>query len=395
MVSKEMFTLGNSRSCIRELFEFGRRRAVEHGPDSVLDFSLGNPSIPAPKAVEDAIRTLLDSDPVALHGYTSAAGADPVRDEIAAGLNRRYGLSLDKRNIFMTCGAAPALTATLGGLTLDGETEFVAFAPHFPEYKVFAAVRGARLRVVPADEEHFQIDFRAAEEIISPHTQAVIINSPNNPSGVVYTAETIRRLAALLERKSHEYGHPVYLISDEPYRELVYAGVEVPWVPDFYHNTIVCYSFSKSLSLPGERIGYVLAPNELDDFDTVCDAISGAARLMGHVCAPSLMQKVAAMCADVKPDIAVYERNASLLYTRMTAMGYTCARPDGAFYLFFRAPHGLTAQAFSDRARDDCSLLLVPGGDFGCPNWLRLSYCCTTEKIERALPLLEKLIRAD
>ena len=247
MVSREMFTLGSSRSCIRELFEFGRRRVIEAGPDSVLDFSLGNPSIPAPRAVEDAIRTLLAGDPVALHGYTSAAGADLVRDELAAGLNRRYGLSLSKRNLFLTCGAAPALTAVFGGLTLSPQTEFVAFAPHFPEYRVFAAVRGAKLCVVPAEEKDFQIDFAAAERAFSEHTQAVIINSPNNPSGVVYTAGTLQRLAELLTRKSAQYGHPIYLISDEPYRELVYDGVEVPWVPEFYRNTIVCYSFSKSL----------------------------------------------------------------------------------------------------------------------------------------------------
>ena len=394
MVSREMHALGSSRSCIRELFEFGRKRAETAGPEAVLDFSLGNPSIPAPPAVEEAIRTLLESDPVALHGYTSAAGADPVRDQIADGLNRRYGLSLNKRNIFMTCGAAPALTATLAGLTLSDRTEFIAFAPFFPEYRVFAAVRGGRLTVVPADEERFQIDFDAAERAFSPETQAVIINSPNNPSGVVYTAETIERLAALLARKSAEYGHPIYLISDEPYRELVYGGVTVPWVPAFYRDTLVCYSFSKSLSLPGERIGYVLAPNELDDFDTVCDAIAGAARSMGHVCAPSLLQRVAAACADVQPDVTVYERNARLLYERMTAMGYRCARPDGAFYLFFKAPDGQTAKQFSDRARDEHGLLLVPGDDFGCPVWLRLSYCAPTEKVERALPILEQLFRA-
>ncbi|MEA5039191.1 MAG: pyridoxal phosphate-dependent aminotransferase [Clostridiaceae bacterium] len=395
MVSREMHALGSSRSCIRELFEFGRKRAIEKGPDSVLDFSLGNPSIPAPQAVADAVYELIAGDPVALHGYTSAAGADAVRDAIAESCNRRFGLRLTRRNLFMTCGAAAALTATLGGLTLGPDTEFVAFAPFFPEYRVFASVHGGKLRIVPADEEAFQIDFTAAEAAITPCTQAVIINSPNNPSGVVYTDATLRRLAELLARKSQEFGHPVYLISDEPYRELVYGGITVPWVPDFYRNTLVCYSFSKSLSLPGERIGYALAPNELDDFDTVCDAIAGAARCMGHVCAPSLLQRVAAACVDVRPDVDIYERNAKLLYTRLTEMGYRCARPDGAFYLFFKAPHGMTAKQFSDRARDEHQLLLVPGDDFGCPNWLRLSFCAPTEKVERALPLLEKLMQED
>lgn len=393
MVSKEMQTLGSSRSCIRELFEFGKRCAAEKGPESVLDFSLGNPSIPAPQAVKDAVRELIGGDPVALHGYTSAAGADMVRETIARNLNRRYGLSLSCRNFFMTGGAASSLTATLGGLTLGPQTEFLAFAPFFPEYRVFAAIRGGKLKFVPADEDSFQIDFNAAEYLITSNTQAVIINTPNNPSGVVYTEQTIIRLAELLTRKSNQYGHPIYLISDEPYRELVYKGISVPWVPNYYRNTIVCYSYSKSLSLPGERIGYILAPNEIEDFDMVCDAISGAARQLGHVCAPSMFQRVAAMCADVMPDISVYERNANLLYGSMTGMGYRCARPDGAFYLFFKAPRGQTAKQFSARARDEYHLLLVPGDDFGCPNWLRLSYCAPTEKIERALPLLKELMK--
>jgi len=393
MVSKEMFALGNTRSCIRELFEYGNQKAQEIGRENVFDFSIGNPSIPAPKQVAETITHILETEnPVATHGYSSAAGYDFVREAIAADLNRRYNAGLGKRNLFMTCGAAPALTAVLRALTVSADTEVVAIAPFFPEYRVFVTAVGAKLQVVPADTEAFQIDFAALEARLNENTQAVIINSPNNPSGVVYTRETLQRLCDLLRRKSDQAGHPIYLISDEPYRELVYGGVEVPYVPAMYDNTIVCYSYSKSLSLPGQRIGYILIPDAVEDFGDVFNAVAGAARALGHVCAPTLLQKVAAACCGLKPDLQAYEQNRACLYEGMQALGYRCAKPDGAFYLFFEAPCGMSAQAFSALARDTYNVLIVPGDDFGCPNHLRMSYCVALDTIQRALPLMGKLM---
>jgi aspartate aminotransferase len=393
-VSPAMHALGSTRSCIRELFEYGRRKAAADGPQSVMDFSLGNPSIPAPQAVADALAGLLAREtPVQLHSYTSAAGDDGARAAIAESLTRRFGGAITARDLFLIGGAAPALIAVFKALTPTPGSEILAIAPYFPEYPVFVRhSAGAVFGAVPADTDAFQIRLDALADMLTPETRAVIINSPNNPSGVVYTRATLTRLAALLGEKSAAYGHPIWIICDEPYRELAY-GVDVPWIPDIYKNTIVCYSYSKSLSLPGERIGWIFVPPGAEDARTVYDAIAGAARAIGHVCAPSLMQKVAGLCCDVQPDLTIYDTNRRRLYDAMTAMGYRCARPDGAFYLFFEAPHGLTGQAFSDMAKERYGLLLVPGDDFGCPNHLRLSYCVPTERIEQALPFLEQLIR--
>lgn len=393
MFSKQMYEYGSVRSCIRELFEFGKQRAAVAGKENVFDFSLGNPSIPAPKKVEEAICRLLNSeDPIAIHGYSSAAGNDYVRKTIADSINKRQGTNFSKNNIFITCGAAPALMACFKALICSSDSEIVAVAPYFPEYKCFVEASGGKLTVVPANTETFQINFNELEKRINKNTQAVIINSPNNPSGVVYTEDTIRHLSDMLTEKSSIYGHPIYLISDEPYRELVYGGIKVPYVPKYYKNTLVCYSYSKSLSLPGERIGYIVIPDEIEDFDMLYPAVAGGARAAGHVCAPTLFQRVIAECIDVMPDLTTYEKNRNLLYNSFTKMGYHCAKPDGAFYLFFEAPKGYTAKEFSEKAKE-YNLLIVPGDDFGCPNHLRLSYCVTTEQIEKALPIFEKLIK--
>ena len=387
MVSKDMLKLGRVRSAIRELFEFGRKRAAIVGESCVYDFSIGNPSVPPPAALTGAMVDLLSTcDPSALHGYTSAPGANETRDAIAENLNRRYGTSFTRRNLYISCGAAAALTSVLRALTLGDQTEFVAIAPFFPEYACFATNAGGKLVVVDPDMAHFQIDFPALEAAINPHTQAVIINSPNNPSGVIYSEETIRTLAALLTKKSAELGHPVYLISDEPYRELNYTGTPVPFVTNYYSASIVTYSYSKSLSLPGDRIGYVLLGNDMPDFDDVYDAIAGSARVQGYVCAPALLQKTIAraMDLDLLPDLTSYQKNRDALYEGLSAFGYRCMPPDGAFYLFLEAPGG-NGDAFAEAAKDE-DILIVPGRSFGCPGYVRIAYCVAYDTIIHALP---------
>lgn len=390
MVSKKSLQYGSQRSIIREIFEFGRKRAAEVGAKNIYDYSLGNPSVPAPPAVKSAIKAALDEmPPVAVHGYTSAAGDDKARKAVADNLNERFGTAYMPANLYLTCGAAASLTSTFRALTIDERTEFIALAPFFPEYTVFAGNAGGKLVVIPADLEHFQVSFDALEAAINEHTQGVVVNSPNNPSGVVYSEDTIKRLAALLKKKSAEVGHPIYLIADEPYRELVYEGT-VPFIPQYYADTIICYSYSKSLSLPGERIGYVLVGDNVTDSGDVYNAIAGAARELGFVCAPSLMQQVLVRCAGEKPDLAPYIRNRDLLYGALVEMGYRCAKPSGAFYLFVEAPGG-DAGAFCEFAKH-FDLLLVPGAGFGCPSYLRASYCVDYEMIRRSLPAWKKAI---
>lgn len=394
MISKKMHQLGSERSYIRELFEYGKKKAAEIGAENVMDFSLGNPSIPAPQAVEDAIKKLMaEETPFVLHSYTSSPGDEQARAVIAASLSRRFATSVQAEHLFLTSGAAAGLISCLKAVTTDAQSEIIVLAPFFPEYKVYVEDgAGARLQIVDASPPDFQINFDLLAQRITANTRAVIVNSPNNPSGVVYTRATLERLGALLLEKSEAFSAPIYLISDEPYRELVYGDAEVPYVPDFYDNTLVCYSFSKSLSLPGERIGYVLVPPSVSDAGAVYSAVAGAARAIGHVCAPSLMQRVIALCCDVAPDKSVYERNRQLLYDEMTRMGYRYAKPDGAFYLFFEAPGGLSGREFSNLARDRHNLLVVPGDAFGCQTYLRMSYCVPTERIEQALPFLAQLI---
>ena len=394
MVNQEFYNLGTAPSVIRQLFAYGLEQAAKVGADKVYDYSLGNPSIPAPKKVNESIHKIVDeTDSIKLHGYSMAPGFEEARAAVAKDLTARFGLDVKASELFFTCGAAPALISIIKALIVDSDAEIMAVAPFFPEYRPFVNANGGKLVVVPADTKAFQIHLDAVEERITAHTQAIIINSPNNPSGVVYTEETLRGLAALLERKSAEYGHPIYIIADEPYRELVYGGVKVPFIPCLYKNTIVCYSYSKSLSLPGERIGYVYVPGFADDADAVYAAIAGAARIMGHVCPPTLMQKVIEYCAEERPDLVAYDENRNLLYNSLREMGYECAKPDGAFYLFVKAPNG-DANAFSEKAKLEHNLLVVPADGFGCPGYFRLSYCVANDMIQRSLPAFKAMIES-
>lgn len=390
MFNSKAYALGANRSCIRELFEYGRSRAAVVGEENVLDFSLGNPSIPAPQAVEEAIREILRQTPsVEVHGYTPAGGDMEARDAIARELNRRYDWDVTPQELFLGCGAAPELIAVFRALAVPGG-KILAIAPYFPEYAPFVEESGLEFGVVPAQEPDFQIDMEALEALVTKNTQAVIVNSPNNPSGVVYSRETLQKLGALLEKKSREYGHPIYIVSDEPYRELVYDGTEVPFVPAIYRDTIVCYSYSKSLSLPGERIGYIYVPRKATDGAALYAAVAGAARSIGHVCAPSLFQKVIARCTQIPPDLNSYDKNRRTLYEALVAAGYQVAKPQGAFYLFVKAPEG-DGEAFSQRAKEK-DLLIVPGKDFGCPGYCRLCYCVPYEKIQKSIPIFRELI---
>ncbi len=389
MVNKNMLGLGTTRSCIRELFEFGLRQASIVGKENVYDFSIGNPSIPAPPEVNEAfISTIQNMDSLAVHGYTQAAGAMDARETVAKELSERFGTVIRGENIFFTCGAAPALIAAIRALAVE-KAEIIAIAPYFAEYRPFVENNGATFVPVPPDMTNLQINLEQLETRITPNTQAVIVNSPNNPSGVVYTQDTLKGLADILLRKSREVGHPIYVIADEPYRELVYDGVEVPFIPNIYPNTIICYSYSKSLSMPGERIGYVCVPDQVADSAEVYAAIAGAARVMGHVCAPSLQQRVVARCAASRPDLAAYDRNRTTLYEALTSFGYECVKPNGAFYMFVKAPGG-SAKAFSNKAKKE-NLLVVPGDDFGCPEFIRISTCVSHDMILRSLPTFEKL----
>lgn len=389
MVSEQMYELGTKKSTIRTIFEYGRKRAQEVGEENVYDFSIGNPNVPSPEFIKQALIDILNEmEPTAVHGYTVAPGNPEVRETLAKSINKRFGTSLTGKNLFMTAGAAAAITITFKALSEPGD-EFLTFAPFFPEYRCFVEATGAKLVVVPARTEDFQIDFDSFEKLLSPCTKAVIVNSPNNPSGVVYSAETINRLTDILREREKEYGHPIFLISDEPYREIAYDGIEVPYLTKYYRNTIVCYSYSKSFSLPGERIGYIVVPDEVEDFGRVYGAVAGAARVLTHVNAPSLFQLAVARCAGMPSDISSYEKNGKLLYQGLIEAGFTCLKPQGAFYLF---PKCLEEDdyAFCEHAKK-FDLLLVPGTDFGCPGYFRAAYCIKTETIEHSLPLFKKL----
>lgn len=392
MYSEYCFLLGSNRSAIRELFEYGKQRAAIVGRENVFDFSLGNPTVPAPDCVKETmIRLLQTADSTELHGYTSAQGDIELREKLAKYYNETYQTRFHADNFYMTCGAAASLCITFRALTEKKEDEFIAVAPFFPEYKVFVEGAGASFRMVKADTKHFQINMEELERCINEHTKGVIINSPNNPSGVVYSEETIQTLAALLQKKSNEFGHPIYLISDEPYREIVYDNVEVPYVTKYYADTIVCYSYSKSLSLPGERIGFVLVPDEVTDSREVYYAVCGAARASGYVCAPSMFQKVLLGCIGKTGDISQYQRNRDILYKGLTELGYECVRPQGAFYMFVKAMED-DAAAFCEKAKE-LDLLLVPADGFGCPGYVRISYCVDREMIERSMRAFKKLAK--
>lgn len=391
-LNERMVALGTQRSVIRELFEFGKMQAAKIGAENVFDFSIGNPSVPTPDAVnEKAIQLLKDTDPVVLHGYTSAQGDIGVRQLIADSINARFQTGFGPDNLYVTVGAAAALCCCLNGLC-NPEDEVIVFAPYFPEYKVFIEGAGASMTLIPADTEGFQIDFDAFTSAIRPNTKAVIVNSPNNPSGAVYSEATIKKLAAVLEEKSAQYGHPIYLISDEPYREIVFGQTTVPYIPKYYHNTLVCYSWSKSLSLPGERMGYIVVPDEMDEHQLVYAAIAGAGRSLGYVNAPGLFQRVCAMCADMTADISIYETNKNILLTGLRDLGFQVVEPGGTFYMF---PKTLEEDdvAFCEKAKE-FNLLIVPGIGFGCPGHARISYCVQTEMLKRSLDAFEKLAKA-
>lgn len=390
MISEKMMELGKKRSVIREIFEYGNKRRQEIGAENVFDFSLGNPSIPAPDVVKETmLRLINDKDPVKLHGYTSAQGDLSVRSAIAEDIKDRFGAASGADLIYMTCGAAASLTISLNALVRDGD-EVIVLAPFFPEYRVFAEKAGAKVRVVKCREEDLQIDFSALQEAINEKTKAIIVNSPNNPSGVVLSEETIIELSKLLERKQNEYKTEIYVIADEPYRELVYDEVEVPYIPNYYDNTLVCYSFSKSLSLPGERIGYIFVSPKVNNCSDVYAAVCGAGRALGFVCAPSLLQYTVAENLGKTANIEIYDKNRNILYDALTEYGYELARPDGAFYLFMKSPEE-NANAFCERAKK-YEILIVPGDDFGFEGYVRISYCVSTEMILKSLEGFKKLI---
>ena len=390
MINEKMYGLGSKRSSIREIFEYAKVRAAEIGVENVFDFSIGNPSVPAPEAVNETIKKLVEETPsVALHGYTSAQGGKDVRDAIAANYQKRFGVELSGDDLYMTCGAAASLTITLNALYEAGD-EVIVFAPYFAEYRVFVEGAGMKLVVLRSDEKTMLPDFETLKKAITPHTKAVLINSPNNPSGAVYGEDTIRTLCGILRKKSHEYGKPIFLISDEPYRELVYDQKTVVVSPmRYYDESIVCYSYSKSLSLPGERIGYIAVNPKMQNAKAVYAAVCGAGRALGFVCAPALFQRVAAACDGMTADLSVYKKNRDLLYNALTEYGFTCIYPDGAFYLFMKAAEK-DAKAFCERAKKH-ELLFVAGDDFGFEGWVRIAYCVQTEKIERALPIFKQL----
>ena len=391
MASKEMVELGSKSSAIRDLFDYGQKQAVIVGKENVFDFSIGNPTVPAPPCVKEAIEELLNTRAsVEIHGYTSAPGDISVRNGLADFMNTTYGAGVRAENFYMTCGAAASLTMSLKALVESPEDEIILIAPFFSEYTVFIQNTGAKRVVLPPDTTHFQIDVAALEHRITPHTRAIIINSPNNPSGTVYTADTYTRLAALLTQKSKEYGHPVYIISDEPYREIIYDDMPILYVPKFYKDTVICYSYSKSLSLPGDRIGYILVPDEVEGAKEIYAAICGAGRSMGFVCAPNLFQKVVLACLGKTSDVAVYDANRQLLYNGLKDMGYECVYPSGAFYLFVKSPEP-DAKVFSEKAKA-LNLLIVPADDFGCPGYVRVSYCVDPDMITRSFTAFQKLI---
>ena len=389
MISEKMIKMTEGGSAIRAMFEEGARLAAKYGRENVYDFSLGNPNIPSPEKVRESIlRIARDTDPMELHGYMSNAGYPEVRAEVAASLNRRFGTGFDENNIIMTVGAAGGLNVLLKTL-LDPGDEVLVFAPYFLEYGNYVSNFDGVLRAIPANiPGNFQPDAEALRSFVTPKTKALILNNPNNPTGVIYTGETIKAIAAVLEEKQAEYGSSIYLISDEPYRELAYDGREVPWLTRYYRNTLVGYSWSKSLSLPGERIGYVVIPSECDDARLLFDAAVIANRILGFVNAPSLQQRLVAQCLDEQTDVAAYDKNRKALYGGLTEAGFECVYPDGAFYMWMKTPGD--DREFSERAKKH-NILVVPGRSFDCPGYVRIAYCVSYDMIVRSLPAFRAL----
>lgn len=389
MIAEKMIPFVQNNSAIRTMFEEGNRLKKQYGADKVYDFSLGNPSVPAPDCVREAIVYLANNeDPVALHGYMNNAGFEDVRGTIAQSLNRRFGTDFSAKNLIMTVGAASGLNVILKTVLNPGE-EVVVFAPYFLEYGAYVKNYDGKLVEISPDTETFQPDLQELERKITVNTRAVIVNSPHNPTGVIYSEDTIKALAAILDKKQKEYGSVIYLISDEPYRELAYDGAEVPYLTKYYKNTVVGYSYSKSLSLPGERIGYLVIPDALEDSETVIAAAGIANRILGSVNAPSLMQKVIARCVDAEVDVAAYDKNRQALYHGLTACGFQCIKPQGAFYLFVKSP--VPDEREFCEAGKKYNILMVPGSSFACPGYVRLAYCVSYETIINSLPEFKKL----
>ena len=392
MISPKFRSMLKGESVIRKMNSQGNAIAEKIGAENVFDFSIGNPSVPAPENLNAVFEELLTGmDSVLLHGYSESHGILEVRKQIAASLQKRFGTPFSYRDIFMTSGACAAMAHAVRAVASPGE-EIITFAPYFPEYKPYIEGAGVTLKIIPADTESFQINFDLLEQEISEKTAAVLINTPNNPSGVVYSTETVKRLAALLTQKSEELGHTIYLISDEPYREIVFAGVDNPFVSDYYADTIICYSFSKSLSLPGERIGYVAVNPACSTAELIIDMCAQISRCIGHNCPSSIIQYVAGRMCGETSDLTVYETNARMLYKELTAMGYACQEPGGTFYMFPKALEE-DAMAFCQKALE-YNLVLVPGDSFGCPGYFRISYCVQTEKAERSVEAFKKLAKA-
>ena len=389
MYTESLVKFGKVRSEIRDLFEYGMKRKAEIGEENVYDFSIGNPSVPAPQCVSDAIKELVDtSDSISLHGYTSAQGDAMVRKTMADHLNKKYGAKVSADNIYMTCGAAAALSIVMNACMQPGD-ECLVIKPYFPEYGVYIERSGAKVVEVDPEEKTLQIDIDNVEAAINEKTKAIVINSPNNPSGVVYKKDKIVALCELLKKKEEEYGHPIFIITDEPYRELIYDDIELPYLINYYDNTFSCYSFSKALSMPGERIGYVVVSPKIANYEDAYAAVCGSGRALGYVCAPSLWQKVVAKCVDATADISIYKKNRDLFYNSLTEMGFECVYPDGAFYLFVKAMEE-DSRAFSDKCKEH-EILVVPADSFGMPGYVRVSYCVETKQIEDALPAFKAL----
>ena len=389
MFSKTIIDFGRKPNVIRDLSAYAGRRKLEIGAENVFDFSIGSPNVPAPAEVHAAMLELMqNADPVAIHSYTGANGRLETRRAIADSINRRFGDCVDAGGIFVTAGASGAIAMALKGLTVPDD-EVIIFTPHYMEYLVYVEAYGCKNVIVETEQDTFQINLARFEAAITEKTKVVILNSPNNPSGVIYTRDCLRAVADLMKRKQAEYGHPIYLLADEPYRELAYDGVEVPWLMDFYDNTLVCYSYSKTLSIPGERMGYLAVCKRCAPYADVMDACSGAARALGHICASNLYQRVIEKCVDVVADVGYYKRNRDMLVGALEEMGFTCVHPDGAFYLFMKCPIA-DSMEFCEKAKE-FEIMVVHGHDFGVPEYLRVSYCVAYETIQKSLPGFRKL----
>lgn len=393
MIAAQYKNMLNGKSVIRELSEYAAARGKEIGYENVFDYSLGNPSVPAPESFKDAIiKLLMEGDTMEVHGYSPSLGIVSVKEKVAASLNRRFGMNYSHKHIFMTAGAAGAIAHAVRAVTVAGD-EVLTFAPYFPEYNPYINLSGAELKIVPADTENFQVNFERFQEMLTDKVMAVLINTPNNPSGIVYTKETIQTLADIMRRKAEEYGHDIYLISDEPYREILFAGVEEVYVSKLYENTISCYSYSKSLSVPGERIGYIAVNPACKEAELIVNMCGQISRGIGHNCPSSIIQLAAAETVDETSELSVYEKNMNILYDELIRLGFTCVKPGGTFYIFPKALEE-DAKIFCKKAMK-YDLILVPGDTFGCPGYFRMAYCIDTEKVERSLPALRRFVETE